>query len=98
MKNYQVRATRGFKDLVENVQREKGDIWNCTKERYEYLVSANNAVELIAEVKEETVKPLKEAPLEDALTEEQIKVYKEKAINTNEIKTNKSKNYNRKKK
>ena len=54
MKYFKVKATRDFKDLLEGVQRKAGDIWNCTKERYEFL-KEHNAVELI-EVLEE-VKP-----------------------------------------
>jgi hypothetical protein len=51
MKNYIVIATREFDDYEgleckpENHKehRKKGDVFNCTKERYEYLKS-NNAV------------------------------------------------------
>lgn len=61
MKNYIVKAIRNFNDVVE--KNEYGldtprtaevSIWNCTKERYEFL-KQNNAVVLmgIEEVKEE---------------------------------------------
>lgn len=68
MKNYTVKATRSFTDATENVYRNENDIFNCTKERYEFL-KENNAVELvevvgekkkeiIEEKKEEEVKPV----------------------------------------
>lgn len=50
MKNYKVKATRNFKDLEENIERKLGtdtEVFMCTKERYEYLKSKNNAVELV---------------------------------------------------
>lgn len=61
MKNYIVKAIRNFNDVVE--KNEYGldtprtaevSIWNCTKERYEFL-KQNNAVVLmgIEEFKEE---------------------------------------------
>ena len=61
MQNYIVKAIRNFNDVVE--KNEYGldtprtaevSIWNCTKERYEFL-KQNNAVVLmgIEEVKEE---------------------------------------------
>lgn len=46
MKNYVVRATRYFKDKVENKERQVNDEFYCTKKRYEFL-KANNAVELV---------------------------------------------------
>lgn len=71
MKDYKVKATRVFKDAVENVERKSGDVFECTKERYEFLKN-HNAVELIAiqrtvdelieevvEEKEKEIKPIK---------------------------------------
>jgi len=51
MKNYRVRTIskyneKGFKDLIENVWRNVGDEFYCTKERYEFLAS-KGAVELV---------------------------------------------------
>ena len=46
MKDYKVKATRYFKDVVENKERNKGDEFECTLERYEFLKD-NNAVELV---------------------------------------------------
>jgi len=53
MKNYLVKATRNFDDTVEqdeygaNIKRIAGQsVWNCTKERYEFL-KLNNAVTLM---------------------------------------------------
>ena len=68
MKNYKVRALFGFNDTAENTAtgvdtpRAKGDIWNCTKERYEFLKD-HNAVELVGidEIKEATIE-YKEEP------------------------------------
>lgn len=61
MKNYIVKAIRNFNDVVEKNEfgldtprTAEVSIWNCTKERYEFL-KQNNAVVLmgIEEVKEE---------------------------------------------
>lgn len=70
MKNYIVMATREFDDyegkecIPENHKehRVKNDIFNCTKERYEYLKS-NNAVLLrgIEKQVEEIVKTVKKS-------------------------------------
>lgn len=62
MKNYNVEAIIAFKDVEENIQRVPGDIFKCTKERYEYLMGNNPqnkvAVKLInidEEKKEENI-------------------------------------------
>ena len=42
MKDHKVQITRTFKDLEENILREIGtktEVFMCTKERYEYLLS-----------------------------------------------------------
>lgn len=60
MKNYLVKATMMFNDMEEKTEagtdtpRKIGDVFNCTKERYEYLKS-HNAVMLVGieKVKEE---------------------------------------------
>lgn len=56
MKNYKVEATMKFTDKEENVKRNVGDIFETTKERYEFL-KQNSAVKLIeiVEEKEELV-------------------------------------------
>ena len=57
MKNYKVEATIKFTDKEENcIKRNVGDIFETTKERYEFL-KKKNAVKLveIAEEKEELV-------------------------------------------
>ena len=64
MKNYIVKAIRNFNDVVE--KNEYGldtprtaevSIWNCAKERYEFL-KQNNAVVLMGiEEVEKNVKP-----------------------------------------
>ena len=54
MKDHKVKITRTFKDLEENILRELGtetEIFICTKERYEYLLS-KGAVELKEIIKE----------------------------------------------
>lgn len=64
MKNYKVEAIMKFTDKEENIKRvpydknlseseneEKGSIFYCTKERYEFL-KKNNAVKLIEIVEE----------------------------------------------
>lgn len=63
MKNYRVKATRNFNDGLENINRIAGDEFECTKERYEYLVSKNNAVELVHIIETE-VKPIVEETIE----------------------------------
>lgn len=79
MKNYVVRATRNFNDVVEKTEdgtdtpRIAGQsVWNCTKERYEFL-KENNAVILVGidEIKEEK-------QVEDVVKEEKPKVTKKK--------------------
>ena len=57
MKNYKVEATMKFTDKEENgIKRNVGDIFETTKERYEFL-KQNSAVKLIeiVEEKEELV-------------------------------------------
>ena len=57
MKNYKVEATMKFTDKEENgIKRNVGDIFETTKERYEFL-KQNSAVKLIEimEEKEELV-------------------------------------------
>lgn len=57
MKNYKVEAIMKFTDKEENgIKRNVGDIFETTKERYEFL-KQNNAVRLveIVEEKEELV-------------------------------------------
>lgn len=41
MKNYNVEAIINFTDVEENIYRVAGDIFKCTKERYEYLMGNN---------------------------------------------------------
>lgn len=63
MKNYKVRALFGFNDTAEktatggDTPRKIGDIWNCTKERYEFLKD-HKAVELVGidKIEEATIK------------------------------------------
>lgn len=63
MKNYFVKANRNFTDKEENAYRNAGDAFYCTEERYNYLVSCNNAVELVElpkmEEEIEEIKPKK---------------------------------------
>lgn len=62
MKNYKVRALFSFNDTAEKTEagtdtpRKKDDVWNCTKERYEFLKD-HNAVVLVGidEIKEPEV-------------------------------------------
>lgn len=68
MKNYVVKAVRNFDDMEEkneaggNIPRFANiSIWNCTKERYEYLKNHNAVIlmgidEVVEEPKEETKK------------------------------------------
>lgn len=62
MKNYKVEAIMKFTDKEENgIKRNVGDIFETTKERYEFL-KANNAVKLveIQEIVESVIKEEKE--------------------------------------
>lgn len=53
MKNYKVEATMKFTDKEENgIKRNVGDIFETTKERYEFL-KQKNAVRLLEIVEEE---------------------------------------------
>lgn len=62
MKNYLAKALINFNDMEEKTEmgtdtpRKIGDVFNCTKERYEYLKS-KNAVMLVGidEIKEEEI-------------------------------------------
>ena len=57
MKNYKVEATMKFTDKTENgIKRNVGDIFETTKERYEFL-KQNSAVKLI-EIMEESKKSM----------------------------------------
>lgn len=59
MKNYKVEAIMKFTDKTENgIKRNVGDIFETTKERYEFL-KQNNAVKLI-EIVEKPKKEIKE--------------------------------------
>ena len=74
MKDYKVKITRNFTDLEENIKRELGtgtEVFFCTKERYEYLLS-KNAVELVEKV--EIVFPVKKVTkIEEEKVEEKPK-------------------------
>ena len=94
MKNYKVEATMKFTDKEENVKRNVGDIFETTKERYEFL-KKNNAVKLIEIVEEpkksmifvdtknesENIKPLDEEKIKKIADEmiEHIKPKKKKS-------------------
>lgn len=67
MKDYKVKATRSFTDAVENVVRVSGDVFDCTKERYEFL-KEHNAVELIEMQK--TIDDIVEEVSEEKVKEE----------------------------
>ncbi len=80
MKNYKVKAVFDFNDTAEkneyggDTPRKAGNIWNCTKERYEFLKS-KNAVELVGidEVKEEPKPEPKVEPKEEVKEEPKAK-------------------------
>jgi hypothetical protein len=77
MKNYKVEATMKFTDKEENgIKRNVGDIFETTKERYEFL-KQNNAVKLI-EILEETKKEIKEDKEVEKTFEEKPKKKKAK--------------------
>lgn len=85
MKNYKVKAVFDFNDTAEkneyggDTPRKAGNIWNCTKERYEFLKS-KNAVELVGidEIKPEPKPEPKEEVKEEPKTEvKETKVKKE---------------------
>ena len=99
MKNYIVKAIRNFNDVVE--KNEYGldtprtaevSIWNCTKERYEFL-KQNNAVVLmgIEEVKEEKKTPVGESaqPIEKVIEAKIEEVEKNVKPKTTKKKTSK---------
>jgi hypothetical protein len=71
MKNYKVEAIMKFTDKEENVRRDMGDVFDCSKERYEYL-KAKNAVKLLEiteEKKEEIVEPEKKENIKETIEE-----------------------------
>lgn len=68
MKNYEVKATKNFKDALENKERQTNDIFLCTKERYEYL-KEHNAVELVKVIEEEKKVEKIEKPTEKVYEE-----------------------------
>ena len=74
MKNYKVEATMKFTDKEENsIKRNVGDIFETTKERYEFL-KQNNAVKLI-EIMEEKQE---ESSAVEEIQEEKAKISDEK--------------------
>lgn len=78
MKDYKVKITRNFTDGLENVHREIGkktEVFMCTKERYEYLLS-KGAVILI-EKPEEKMEEVFEEVIEEIM-EKQKKTRKKK--------------------
>lgn len=97
MKNYKVEAIMKFTDKEENIKRvpydknlseseneEKGSIFYCTKERYEFL-KKNNAVKLIGiqetidNIVDEIVESKEINEIIDKVVDETIeKVFKEK--------------------
>ncbi len=94
MKNYIVKAIRNFNDVVEKNEygldtprKAEQSIWNCTKERYEFL-KENNAVVLVGidEIKEEK-KDIIETEF-DIRSKEVKKLVDEKTEGLNNIKEN----------
>lgn len=94
MKNYIVKAIRNFNDTVEKNEFDldtprtaEQSIWNCTKERYEFL-KENNAVVLVGidEIKEEK-KDITETEF-DIRSKEVKKLVDEKTEELNNIKEN----------
>ncbi len=96
---FKVKALINFNDLEENTHRNSGDVFECSKTRCDYLLE-HKAIEIVEEVKIETniildgekinkelVKPLEEAPVEDALSEEATESY----LNDEPIKPKKKK-------
>jgi hypothetical protein len=78
MKNYKVEATMKFTDKEENgIKRNVGDIFETTKERYEFL-KQNNAVKLI-EI-QETVESVIKEKKEYVVPVKQMEELVEKAI------------------
>lgn len=73
MKDHKVQITRTFKDLEENILRELGtktEVFMCTKERYEYLLS-KGAVKLLNIIE-------KEKPKKETVKKEEIKTQPKK--------------------
>ena len=94
MKNYKVEATMKFTDKEENIKRvpydnnltekeneERGSIFYCTKERYEFL-KQNNAVklnEIIEEIVDEVIESKEVNEVIDKVVDETInKLFEEK--------------------
>lgn len=78
MKDHKVKITRNFKDLEENVSRKLGtktEIFMCTKERYEYLLS-KGAVKLLNIIEKE--QPKKEIVKKEIKTQSKKKTTKKK--------------------
>ena len=77
MKNYKVEAIMKFTDKEENgIKRNVGDIFETTKERYEFL-KRKNAIKLI-EIMEEPKKEIKEDKKVEKTFEEKPKKKKTK--------------------
>jgi hypothetical protein len=79
VKDHKVKITRTFKDLEENILRELGtetEVFMCTKERYEYLLS-KGAVELKEIIKDETPKKEVEEKPKKKTTKKKTKIDKE---------------------
>ena len=100
MKNYKVVATRKFRDSNEidpmtylKKERQQGDEFLCTKERYEFLKSngAVTLVEIVDEVTEEVVQAVANAIVEEAIEQDKPieKVVKEIVVESKEEKPKK---------
>lgn len=52
---FKVKAIVSFNDLEENVKRKANEsVWECSKERADFLLN-HNVIEILEEVKEETL-------------------------------------------
>lgn len=87
MKIYKVKALFEFDDVEEGTRRfnetkeHQASIWNCTKERYEFLKD-HNAVELIEVINEEEAKKEKEQEEKKEIEEEIKKIVKSRKRRT----------------
>lgn len=57
MKNYKVEVISNFNDLEEKKDRVVGDVFKCTKERYDYLNGGNEKGKVVVKLIEAPEEP-----------------------------------------
>ena len=75
-----VKALINFKDLEKNVSRLVGDIFECSEERADFLLS-KKAVEIVEEAKEDVFEKFEEEVIENVEYSKDIETIPEEKMN-----------------